>query len=100
MTVVIEIMKTAEFYRTQRGIIGNVTMASSLMSRRKQKHLGGSSLQKMAYLWTAEGISKILKAFLFFMWAGNYKLCKNDEVLVATKKALHKIDQRIELHRC
>ena len=100
MTVVIEIMKTAEFYRTQTGIIDNVKMTSSLMSRRKHKHLGGSSLQKMAHLWTAEDISKILKAFLFFMWAGNFKLCKNDKVAVATKKALQNTDQRIGLHRC
>jgi hypothetical protein len=93
-------MTTAEFYRTQTGIIDNVKMPSSLMSRRKHKHLGGSSLQKMANLWIAEDILKIYNAFLFFMWAGNFKLCKNDKVAVAIKKALRKTDQRIGLHIC
>ena len=29
------------------------------------------------------------------MWAGNFKLRKNDKVTVATKKALHKTDQKL-----
>ena len=70
MIVVVETMRTAEFYRTQTGIIDNVKMPSSLMSRRKHKHLGGSSLQKMAHLWTVEDILKIFKAFLFFFYVG------------------------------
>ena len=43
MTAVIEIMKTAEFYRTQTGIIDNVKMTLSLSGRRKHKHLGVGS---------------------------------------------------------